>query len=69
MKRIKGKVLWWSERDENGIIVDCNKYEYYFDSSVLVDKDSKINHLDDVDFILNLDIEHCRCAKDVNIKQ
>ena len=33
--KLSGRVLWWSERDENGILVDhfCN--EFYFDVSVL----------------------------------
>jgi hypothetical protein len=30
-----GKVLWWSERDQNGILLDPKGNEYYFDSSVL----------------------------------
>ena len=29
-----GMVLWWSDRDKNGIIIDNDKNEYYFDSSV-----------------------------------
>ena len=29
-----GKVLWWSERDRNGVITDSKGNEYYFDSSV-----------------------------------
>lgn len=33
--RIKGTVLWYSKRDENGIIVDKNRNEFYFDRSVL----------------------------------
>jgi hypothetical protein len=30
-----GKVLWWSSRDENGIIIDPQGNEYYVDRSVL----------------------------------
>jgi hypothetical protein len=30
-----GKVLWWSSRDANGIIVDPQGNEYYFDRSIL----------------------------------
>lgn len=33
-KRI-GKVLWWSDKDKNGIICDSYGNEYYFDVSVL----------------------------------
>lgn len=29
-----GKVLWWSDRDKNGVITDSKGNEYYFDSSV-----------------------------------
>ena len=32
---IKGKVLWASERDENGIIETADGKEYYFDISVV----------------------------------
>ena len=35
---MKGTVLWWSERDGNGIIVDSDRNEYYFDSSVREDE-------------------------------
>lgn len=28
-----GTVLWWSDRDENGIIVDDQGNEHYFDRS------------------------------------
>lgn len=31
-----GKILWWSERDKNGIIVDTVGNEFYFDSSVVL---------------------------------
>lgn len=30
-----GRVLWWSLRDRNGIIVDADGNEWYFDISVL----------------------------------
>lgn len=28
-----GTVLWWSDRDKNGIIIDNQGNEYYFDKS------------------------------------
>lgn len=28
-----GTVLWWSERDQNGIVVDSEGNEHYFDKS------------------------------------
>ncbi len=33
--RSSGKILWWSQQNENGIIIDSLKNEYYFDRSVL----------------------------------
>jgi cold shock CspA family protein len=30
-----GTVMWWSTKDNNGIILDDNKNEIYFDSSVI----------------------------------
>lgn len=30
-----GKILWWSEKNENGVIVDSQGNEYYFDRSVI----------------------------------
>ncbi len=35
LDKVLGKVLWWSHRDGNGIIIDSNGNEYYFDRSVL----------------------------------
>ena len=32
--RLTCKVLWWSNRDQNGIVVDVKGNEYYIDSSV-----------------------------------
>lgn len=33
--KLVGKVLWWSERDGNGIITDDSGNEYYVDRSVV----------------------------------
>lgn len=33
-----GKILWWSQRDGNGIICDPYGNEHYFDRSVLTPK-------------------------------
>jgi hypothetical protein len=30
-----GKIIWWSERDENGVLTDSKGNEYYFDRSVI----------------------------------
>lgn len=34
-QQLVGKVLWWSARKENGVILASNGKEYYFDRSVL----------------------------------
>lgn len=36
-----GKVLWWSDRDKNGVITDSKGHEYYFDVSVIDLKKAK----------------------------
>jgi hypothetical protein len=33
--QVLGKILWWSDRDENGVICDPSGNEYYFDRSVV----------------------------------
>lgn len=33
-----GKILWWSSRDENGVISDSQGNEYYFDRSIISSK-------------------------------
>lgn len=33
--QVIGKILWWSERDCNGVILDPSGNEFYFDSSVV----------------------------------
>ena len=44
--RMIGKVLWISQRDGNGIIIDDNGNEYYFDTSVCKEfKDFKRNDI------------------------
>lgn len=63
-----GRVLWWSDKDENGIIIDPNGNEFYFDRSVLslsqrqVIKDEAV-----VTFYYNSSIKDCLCACDVKL--
>lgn len=58
-----GRVLWWSERDENGIIVDPLGNEFYFDRSVLKSSArNKITRNKLVYFELNKSIKDCLCA-------
>ena len=63
-----GRVLWWSERDENGIIVDPNGNEFYFDRSVLRLKPrQKIKRHSVVTFSYNKSIKDCLCACNVSM--
>ncbi|MBT4791831.1 MAG: hypothetical protein HON90_09695 [Halobacteriovoraceae bacterium] len=50
--KVLGKVLWWSEKDENGVICDPLGNEYYFDRSVLtIKKRQKLDRNSLVTFI------------------
>ena len=63
---MKGIVLWYSKRDQHGIIVADNGSEFYFDVSVLhgrVELDKRSN----VTFEHNTNIPDCRCAKNVRL--
>lgn len=63
-----GRVLWWSERDENGIIVDPNGNEFYFDRSVLNLKQRQtIKDEALVTFSYNSSIKDCLCACNVKM--
>lgn len=63
-----GRVLWWSERDENGIIVDPLGNEFYFDISVLKSSSkNKIARDKLVYFKLNSSIKDCLCACNVSV--
>lgn len=63
-----GRVLWWSERDENGIIVDPNGNEFYFDRSVLTLKPRQvIKRKSVVTFNINQSISDCLCACNVQV--
>lgn len=33
--KVLGKIVWWSKRDENGVLIDSKGNEYYFDRSVV----------------------------------
>ena len=63
-----GRVLWWSERDENGIIIDPLGNEFYFDRSVLKLRPRQSIKRDSlVTFHLNESIKDCLCARNVQI--
>jgi hypothetical protein len=38
INKVIGKILWWSNKDENGVISDSQGNEYYFDRSVMDQK-------------------------------
>lgn len=64
-----GRVLWWSDKDENGIIVDPNGNEFYFDRSVLKLKPSQtIERKSIVTFAINQSVNDCLCACNVQVK-
>ena len=63
-----GRVLWWSQRDENGIIVDPMGNEFYFDRSVLNLKPrQQITRKSVVTFHINNNISDCLCACNVHV--
>jgi cold shock CspA family protein len=63
-----GKVLWWDERDGNGIIKDADGKKYYFDTSVLDSKQrTKPSSGKIVKFALNKRIKDSLCACAVSI--
>jgi hypothetical protein len=67
---LTGRVLWWSDRDQNGVIVDPSGNEFYFDCSVLnlkqrqVIKDEMI-----VIFNRNISVKDCPCAHNVRVPE
>jgi hypothetical protein len=63
-----GRVLWWSERDENGIIVDPLGNEFYFDRSVLRFSHRKtISRSTVLYFEYNKSVKDCLCAFNVRL--
>jgi|SaaInlStandDraft_6_1057023.scaffolds.fasta_scaffold557786_1 hypothetical protein len=63
-----GRVMWWSERDENGIVIDPKGNEFYFDRSVLSLKPKqtiKMNLV--VTFDYNESVKDCLCACNIRI--
>lgn len=63
-----GRVLWFSERDGNGVIITNDGTEFYTDTSVIkTERPLKRNDL--VIFEHNESIKHCICAKNVQFKE
>ena len=65
--KIIGKILWWDKKDENGIIVDAQGNEYYFDVSVIDGRKSSPKQGTLVIFKINESINETVCAKSVLI--
>ncbi|HLD91754.1 MAG TPA: hypothetical protein VI911_12205 [Patescibacteria group bacterium] len=63
----KGKVLWYSQKDKNGIIIDPKGNEYYFDISVVLDRVPFLMSGVQVSFNQNKSITNCLCARNVNV--
>ena len=61
--RLTGTILWYSQRDSNGIAVSDNR-EYYIDSSVIA-CDYTPKRGDRVSFKHNKSITDCLCGRDV----
>jgi len=58
-----GKILWWDERDGNGVIKDSEGKKYYFDTSVMDRKNkSKVSSGKLVKFEINKNIKDTLCA-------
>lgn len=58
---IKGKCLWFSDRDGNGIVVDAQGNEYYSDISAIIDR-KPLRRNEEVIFKVNYKITDCLCA-------
>lgn len=68
---MKGQILWWSDRDKNGVIKTETGAEYYFDRSVLKGFQIigfKYNVPVFVTFDVNEKIIDCKCAKNVQLE-
>ena len=65
--QLVGKVLWWDKRDQEGVIVDAEGTEVYFNSSVFPECEKHKNIEGKyVWFVLNKSISHVLCAKTVS---
>lgn len=66
--KFEGKILWWSDRDENGIIIDGQGNEFYFDRSTVNFRPSENPARDQlVLFSKRTDVQGVNCARDVSL--
>lgn len=68
--KLTGKIMWYSDRDKNGIIQTEDGKEWYFDISVV--KDRAMPKFPEhkqrtVSFEHNVKITDCRCACNVTL--
>jgi hypothetical protein len=66
-KTLQGYIMWYSEKEGRGIILDENGRETYFDSSVIKSKLPDDKKKLRVIFEPNLSIKDVRCAKNVRL--
>jgi hypothetical protein len=65
-----GRVLWWSIREQHGIIVDPQGNEFFFDISVVdLKPKQKIKPESVVTFKYNSNVNDCLCARKVRVPQ
>lgn len=65
--QLVGRILWWNERDGNGVIEDHDGREFYFDVSVSLVRASSLKRNQIVTFQLNSSISDCPCACKVKL--
>ena len=66
--KIVGKILWWDQKDQNGVVVDASGNEYYFDISVVEGRQNhNLKHGSVVKFQKNESITSISCAKSVQL--
>lgn len=66
--KIVGKILWWDQKDQNGIVVDANGNEFYFDISVVeARRTTNLKPRTVVQFQINASMDGVACAKCVII--
>lgn len=67
MEKLKGYILWFDQRDGNGIVKDNEGIQYYIDSSAIESDLYLLKSGKEVEFVLNTEIKHINCGKDVKV--
>lgn len=58
---IKGRCLWFDERDGHGVVEDEQGNEYYSDTSAIIDR-KPLKRGEQIIFVRNEKIKNCACA-------